>query len=270
MSVGKQKKLLIIGLDGLRPDALQVADTPAIDSLASEGSYTWEAESEPVTVSGSAWTSLLTGVHLDKHRVVGNEFRWRDKAYRTFFALAREEFPNTRTVAHVNWKPIIDDIFEDDSLVVRSSGSDESVTSATEADIRDGNGDLFFVHLDDIDGAGHKHGYGPGSTGYVESIAVADARVARLVDAVAVRPESEDWLVAVVSDHGGLEKSHGNPSPEEITIAVALSENQLIPPGPIHGATPFRIVDLVPLFSRFLGLKDQDYWDGVASDSYET
>ena len=182
----KHRKLLIIGLDGLRPDALRVADTPAIDSLASEGSYAWDAESEPVTVSGSAWTSLLTGVYLDKHRVVGNEFRWRERAYRTFFALAREEYP----------------------------------------DMRKGNGDLFFVHLDDIDGAGHKHGYGPESKGYVKAVATA----------------------------------------------VALSKNRLIVPGPIRHAEgePFRIVDLVPLFSRFLGLKDQNYWDGVTVGSYET
>ena len=33
-------RVLVIGIDGVRPDALRIANTPAIDELISEGTFT--------------------------------------------------------------------------------------------------------------------------------------------------------------------------------------------------------------------------------------
>ncbi len=35
-----ERRVLVIGIDGVRPDALQIADTPAIDELISAGAFT--------------------------------------------------------------------------------------------------------------------------------------------------------------------------------------------------------------------------------------
>ena len=55
---GQNKKLLFIGIDGCRPDALTQAQTPNIDGLINGGIYINDAlcsiNGQP-TVSGPAW-----------------------------------------------------------------------------------------------------------------------------------------------------------------------------------------------------------------------
>ena len=43
IQIAKKRKVLVVGIDGCRPDALQEARTPNIDSLASNGVSTFEA-----------------------------------------------------------------------------------------------------------------------------------------------------------------------------------------------------------------------------------
>ena len=69
------KKVLIVGIDGCRPDALRAARTPAMDALWQEGAYSFSAQTDERTVSGPCWTSILTGVWPEKHGVLSNDYR---------------------------------------------------------------------------------------------------------------------------------------------------------------------------------------------------
>ena len=74
---GHNKKLLFIGIDGCRPDALTQAQTPNIDGLINGGIYINDAlcsiNGQP-TVSGPGWSTMITGVWFDKHGVSDNSF----------------------------------------------------------------------------------------------------------------------------------------------------------------------------------------------------
>ena len=74
---GQNKKLLFIGIDGCRPDALTQAQTPNIDELINGGVYINDAlcsiNGQP-TVSGPGWSTMITGVWFDKHGVSDNSF----------------------------------------------------------------------------------------------------------------------------------------------------------------------------------------------------
>ena len=75
---GNEKKLLLIGIDGCRTDALISASTPNIDKLIEDGVFIENAicsiNGQP-TMSGPGWSTMLTGVWYDKHGVSGNFFR---------------------------------------------------------------------------------------------------------------------------------------------------------------------------------------------------
>ena len=43
---GKIRKVLAINIDGLRPDALMVANTPTFDNLMAKGLYSLEARTQ--------------------------------------------------------------------------------------------------------------------------------------------------------------------------------------------------------------------------------
>ena len=249
----------------MRPDALLKAQTPVIDELARNGIFSWDAQTEAVTVSGSAWTSLLTGVHVAKHKVVGNDFSSKDNDYRTIFSLAKEWKPELKSVAHSSWESIISRIFENDSLDIKDSGSDCEMAERMAADIKNDLGHLYFIQFDDIDGAGHSSGYGPGSPEYIKSIETTDSYVGQIIEAINQRPENEKWFIALVSDHGGIDKGHGNPLPEEITIAFILSGKNICICGDLKNAGKDRphIVDVVPAIADFLGMEELDCWDGI-------
>jgi len=77
LSSAQDKKLLFIGIDGCRSDALTLAETPNIDELIDKGLYIKDAlcsiKGHP-TVSGPGWSTMLTGVWYDKHGVIDNSF----------------------------------------------------------------------------------------------------------------------------------------------------------------------------------------------------
>jgi len=258
------KKVLIIGLDGMRPDAMLVARTPWIDKLASNGCYSWNAQTEIRTVSGPAWTALLTGAHVETHGVDGNDRMAELRRVPTFLKLAKDRDRGIRIVAHSHWEPIITDIIENGVLDKASSGSDEKMAKNIASDIDKNLGDIYFVQLDDIDGAGHGYGYGPGSKRYIKKIEETDKLVGIMISSVEKRPGNEAWLVCLVSDHGGTGKGHGGFTASELTIALVVSGAPVIFKGEIKGIEENAptITDIVPTISRFLEMPMQDWWDG--------
>ena len=67
-------RVLMIGIDGVRSDALQVAVTPAIDGLISNGFFSPDALNDDITISGPGWSSIHCGVRSGKHNVIDNSF----------------------------------------------------------------------------------------------------------------------------------------------------------------------------------------------------
>src|SRR3989338_11062228 len=99
-------KVLLIGVDGLRPDALLQAATPNIDSLIAEGAYSVEARTGLHTLSGPGWSNILTGVWENKHGVKDNLFKEANYAqYPTIFTRIENFKPssNTDVVASLDW-----------------------------------------------------------------------------------------------------------------------------------------------------------------------
>ena len=97
------KRVLIIGMDGTRPDALLKARTPAFDRLIREGAFTDQAlilgkrYQKNDTISGPGWSSILTGVWADKHGVHGNNFKGKNyELFPHFFKRLKRERPDYR------------------------------------------------------------------------------------------------------------------------------------------------------------------------------
>ena len=106
-------RVLVIGIDGTRYDALQVARTPAIDSLIKNGCVSettrilGDRYRENDTVSGPGWSSFLTGVWADKHGVNDNRFReMHYDRYPHYFTRIKQSHSDWLTASLVDWEPI--------------------------------------------------------------------------------------------------------------------------------------------------------------------
>jgi hypothetical protein len=200
-----QKKVLIIGVDGTRLDALAVARTPNINALKAGGGFSDRALTHPVTHSAACWSSFFTGVWGDKHAVndPGNSFAGNQFTnFPNFLRRLERVNSNWNTVAFTRWADVRNVLGGVDA--VTNYSSDAALTTATCRLLTNGNPDVFFTILLDVDSTGHSSGWGASASNYVLAIETADGRVGRIMSALTNRPSytQEDWLVILLSDHG--------------------------------------------------------------------
>ncbi|MGD2154238.1 MAG: alkaline phosphatase family protein [Gemmatimonadales bacterium] len=274
-----EKKVLVIGIDGVRPDVLAEVHTPAIDALAADGGLSGRITTRAQTVSGPGWSSTLTGVWPDKHRVTSNDFSGNNYAMYPDF-LTRLELIDSdfSTFAVVDWAPLGSEVsggpllsdtidvkldFDGDQLGYEE-GDIRSVAAAVRF-LEHQDPDAAFVYIGYPDVAAHEHG--GRSPEYYLSVENADVHVGRLVAAIRNRPtyEREDWLILVSTDHGHRDEGgHGGDSPEERTVFYLASG-----PSVKRGTLPsdVNIVDVAVTALAHLGITIDPAWhlDGRVS-----
>src|SRR5690349_20164055 len=67
------RHLLIVSIDGLRPDLLVRAKTPTIRSLIERGSFSMWARTTKVAITLPSHVSMLTGVPPERHLIDWNK-----------------------------------------------------------------------------------------------------------------------------------------------------------------------------------------------------
>jgi len=224
------KKVLIIGIDGCRTDALELANTPTIDNLITNGIYSPDALNNDITISGPGWSAILCGVWSDKHLSVDNSFVGTDYAnYPPLFKRIEDFDANLHTVSICNWNPINDYIVQNHADYKLNVSSDADVSSEAVNYLSSNDPDCMFLHFDDVDHAGHSYGFSPNVSQYITAIEGVDTYISPIMQSISQRPNyaNEDWLVLITTDHGGLGTSHGGNSIEEQNVFVIASGNTI-------------------------------------------
>ena len=240
----KVKKVLYIGLDGTRFDAIEKADTPNLDALIKDGIYSdtclilGDRYQKNDTVSGPGWSTILTGVWADKHGVHDNSFLGSHyKEFPHFFARLKEVRPDAKTASYVTWEPIhkliVSAADESKNYEQKEHATadydryDHEAAAAAVKMLKEGNPDALFFYVGQIDVAGHTNGFHPAVPQYIQAIERGDELVGKLLAAVKTRPtyDKEDWLVIVTSDHGGKGTGHGSghKTPEILNSFLIVS-----------------------------------------------
>ncbi len=221
------RRVLLVGIDGLRPDALRLAHTPHLDALARAGAYHFDALAGEVTLSGPGWASVLTGVDRHRHGVVDNRSRSLNKLsdWPTVFHRYHRKYPRRTTASLVGWRPINTRLLSNAPVNVKGDGGDRMNTrKSVELLETDPDLGLLFVHLDAVDTAGHRFGHHPKVSRYLRAISKTDFRLGKVLTALNARDDRDEWLVVVTTDHGGSKDgSHGRDRPEQRRVFVLLS-----------------------------------------------
>jgi hypothetical protein len=237
-------KLLFIGIDGVRSDALQQQITngnaPNIKSIFDAGMSTYDSWNMGTTSSGPSWSNMLTGVWQAKHGVSSNNYTGSNyNAFPYFPTRVKECRPNLKAVQITSWAPMSDNVYNDgwnNKIIVPT---DDAATQVAINQLQDPQLDLLFYYLNDCDAAGHGNGFNPAVAPYMNAIAYADSQIGQVLNALEARPtySSEKWLILVCTDHGGSGTSHGGNSNDERHIWWGASGYQ-IPHMTITGSDP--------------------------------
>jgi predicted AlkP superfamily pyrophosphatase or phosphodiesterase len=252
------RRVMIIGLDGVRPDALQAAETPRMDGLIANGAVSFTASTQLTgrTSSGPGWTSILTGVEVEKHGVVENSlYDDFDRSYHTVIRRAQDELGARISMAS-HWPDIVNGIVETEYRGEIYMGFDEPVADHVAEIVGQDTADLYFVQLDDIDDAGHTSGFDVENPEYIDAIELTDEYVGRIIDAVDARPADEEWLFLMTTDHGGTGRFHGAQDEANQTIWVIVSADGVVQ-GKLNNATH---MDLHPTALAWLGAVIDPDW----------
>lgn len=224
-----ERKVLFIGIDGLRSDALIQANTPVMDSLTNVGLYTFNSWHMGRTISGPSWTSMLTGVWDPKHGCQNNNYDGVDwNTYPYFTKRAKEVIPTLKCIQVITWNQFmpttypsgkIPTDFFDYSYDAGDYGQ-HAATNTVITQLMDPDVDVIFLHYDECDGTGHSQGFSPSIPSYMNAIQTVDSEIGEVLVALRNRPNyaNEDWLILLTTDHGGIGYGHGGNSNTERQI----------------------------------------------------
>lgn len=206
---GKERKVLLIGLDGLQYEILKNYPTPNLDKLYLSPNYTGGIdgdETEQETSSGPGWATVLTGVWANQHHITENNDALRSP-YPSVFKRIKDAYPSATLASFAGWDTIHNNFAEDMKLVdhVGSYGymdtyeeTDVVVQEKTLEVINNEKADFIFSYISNFDATAHEKGYGK-ETAHV--LDVVDHSIGELLAATAKQTHI-DWVIIVASDHG--------------------------------------------------------------------
>lgn len=86
--------------------------------------------------------------------------------------------------------------------------------------------DVIFFTFEHTDHAGHESGFGNQNPKYIEACKKADSWGYDLVKTIESRStyDTEDWLIIVTTDHGGIDCGHGEQTVEERRTWMAINK----------------------------------------------
>lgn len=236
-AISKERKVLLVVVDGLSGIELNKKVPPFISSLLPYSKYTLEGFSDSDTGDAATWTTLMSGRSHEAHGIQGNSFEAEydeddphghnnpdaTGGYTTVFQRILETGRLMKTAAYTSSQDLADHIF---SLAdIREVSSSDEATKSNALDLITGESkeySFIVVNFGQVNKAGLEAGFSIDNPGYAQAIRTVDGYVEELVEAVKNRKTypSEDWLIVITSSHGGLDNSYGGPTFPERKIPV--------------------------------------------------
>ena len=230
------RRVILIVLDGLRPDAIQSLGLSQLARLVGRGASTLHGTTVAPSVTAACMASLLTGVRPDTHGLQSARFHiprsrgWMRPLPRV---LAEAGYPSSGFMCRVPWlmRGIARRIAG--HLGVGRTGFHgthaNDVLAGAARVLRAQRRGLILLHWPDCDDAGHIHGWM--SEPYQRAARGLDGAIGRLLDDVDLGPTS-DTMVVAMADHGGggaVPTDHDSAHPLDRTIPIVVAGGGITP-----------------------------------------
>lgn len=245
-----EKKAIIIGYDGCRADVLVAMndENSAISSMLNDdasinlaycGGVNYPAENTQDTSTAPGWCSILTGVWASEHGITANGIT-KSLDHKTLLTTLVEDDIIDSSTFITKWKGHFDRknaTYNDEKAYCEENNlnvsfnrckDDEASHEYTLNEVNKKDcADFIFVIYEPTDSTGHNYGFTINNPRYREAFQTADQYGFETLEAIKQREtyETEDWLIIITSDHGGIGTDHGGASIQErMTFIVANKE----------------------------------------------
>lgn len=215
------KHLIFIGFDGMCAQSIREGATmPNLRKLMNEGSYSLESRTILPSSSACDWASIFmaSGIEIHGYTTWGS----KEPDLPPFELNENGRFPDVFWEYHqANPKAEIGYIYEWEGMnyLTDPAATDYRIQTTNCTDvavkyIKEKKPNLCAVVFDQPDATGHKIGWR--TPEYMNKLTELDSALGEILQAVKDAGIEKETVIIVTSDHGGIEKGHGNTSMSEM------------------------------------------------------
>lgn len=212
-SAKKQRKVLVISMDGVSGEALEKIAPPNIQQLTAQGKYSYSVLPSLISTDASTWVTLLTGVGVTKHLIIDSSFTvnlgdFNEDVnipyYPTLFTFILPSKPQYDMAMVTPWDNLAHYTrILNQSLAVANDGAvKDSSIAVLQSSLSLG---LMFVNFNGAELAGYASGFSATNPAYKTAVLKIDQYIGDVLTALKSRKnyDKEDWLIIVTTNHGG-------------------------------------------------------------------
>lgn len=250
-------KVILISIDGMRPDGLLACGNPFVEELRKKSYYSLDARTVFPSVTLPCHMSLFHSVTPQRHGIVTNDYIPMVRPMNGLF----EQLANAGSVNafYYGWENLRDVArpgslkFAEYIQAYTEENSDSSLTDSALYRIRKNKPDFVFLYMVETDEkGGHDNGWM--SDGYLERVSSAIDNVHIIVDEF-----SNEYTIIVTADHGGHERNHGSDIDEDTLIPNFYIGKDFEKGKQFNGGS---ILDIAPTIAKIMGVSPAMEWEG--------
>ncbi len=267
------KKAIIFTIDGVRSDALLLANTPFLKQKIKEGTSGFSGKCLMPSITVPNHASLFRSRSPESHKIIDNyDLAPQEENTLSLFDIMFDN--NKQCAAIISYLPLANAyghceklnylVHKNISLGLKhkipnnySALVEEHLLQGA-ALIKKNNVALTHVYIEMPDIVGHQCGWM--SKEYIKAIENSDILIQNFIRSLG--SSASEYAFFVTTDHGGHNKEHGSDSIEDTTIwFIAFGA------GIKHTTVPhFSILDIMPSISKYLNIAQESHWEGIPLD----
>lgn len=253
------KKVVLILVDGMRPDAFESCGNPFVESLKKIGECRMNAQTVMPSVTLPCHMSLFHSAEPSRHGILSNTYV--PQIHYIEGLIDRIAHRGGKCAMFYNWEELRDLCRPGDTLDYslfineeRAPGTDVRITDAAVHYIQNEKPDFVFLYLGETDEVGHGNGWM--SEKYLETVNTAIDCVKRVYDIL-----GDDYSLILTADHGGHDRGHGSDMPEDMTIPIICIGKDFKKGADVDGGS---IKDIAPTIVDLMGIEPVREWEGTS------
>ncbi len=252
-----KQKVILISIDGMRPDGLQQCGNPYVKELEKLCTYTYSAESVIPTVTFPCHFSMTHSVSPQRHGILTNTYVPQVRPINGIFEKIRSA--GGVSAMFYGWEPLRDIaspgtlMFSTYINAYQKDSCDTVLTNEAIRVINESKPDFCFLYMVETDEkGGHDNGWM--SEEYLRRISIAISNVKRIIEEF-----GDEYHVIIMADHGGHARTHGTTMREDRTIPFFFYGASLEGGKTADGLS---LLDIAPTIAKLLGIEPEPEWEG--------
>lgn len=252
-----KNKVILISIDGMRPDGLQTCGNGYVKELEKICTYTYTGQSVNPSVTFPCHYSMAHSISPQIHGILTNTYAPPARTVAGIF----EKIKNAggRSAMFYGWEQMRD-IASPGTLKFATyinsymkESTDTVLTDEALKSINENEPDFCFLYMPETDDKGG-HDSGWMSEEYLRRISIAIGNVKRVIENLGDR-----YTIIIMADHGGHDRTHGSTRPEDMTIPFFFYGPMFEAGKEIAGVS---LLDIAPTIADIMGVEPEGDWEG--------